>query len=365
MVIGNYFRAGGHFSIHLYGEPRYWSGPLQNRQQSATAALESGKKLNFTVPMAALSCSTKAERGSFFARDNAANFISWCRELGMEEAVIFESEGLVLHKDEKRVILCLLDVARYAERVGISPPELVRMEREIEQMEASEGEGERRSPIPWEREGEEKQQGKEISTSTENSLTPPLIVAVQDKDSLLPPTASEAPKLTAAEPSCNQEREESVTTVTRATPEQKKLPNDAVKHLASSSYRKVHSYTPSRIPVPIGGSIRTHHRNAAETQKVQLATRQLRKRQREEEQDPEEGEGSGDTTAQKAKKLKRSPLSTLATSPVAAGGVELKSSPQGNPREEQVAAVEKRHESVDEKVCCNLSHLITRYVLNA
>ena len=282
-------------------------------QQSATAALESGKKLNFTLPMAALSCSTKAERGSFFARDNAANFIGWCRELGMEEALIFESEGLVLHKDEKRVILCLLDVARYAERVGISPPELVRMEREIEQMEASEGErGERRSPIPWESEGEEKQQEKEISTSTENPLTPPPIVASQDKESLISPTASEAQKLTATEPSCNQEREEGVTTVTgtRTTPEQKKLPNNAVKRLASSSYRKVH-YTPSRIPVPIGGSIRTHHRNVAETQNMQLAARQLRKRQREEEQDPEEGEGSGDIAAQKAKKLKRSPLSTL------------------------------------------------------
>ena len=333
-------------------------------QQSATAALESGKKLNFTVPMAALSCSTKAERGSFFARDNAANFIGWCRELGMEEAVIFESEGLVLHKDEKRVILCLLDVARYAERVGISPPELVRMEREIEQMEASKGEQGERSPIPWESEEEEKQQEKETNSSTQNPLTPPPIVAVQDKDSLIPPTASEAQKLTAAEPSCNQQREEGVTTVTRATPEQKKLPNDAVKHLKSSSYRKVH-YTPSRIPVPIGGSIRTHHRNVAETRNVQLAARQLRKRQREEEQDPEEGEGSGDTTAQKVKKLKRSPLSTLATSPVAGGGVELKSSPWGKPGEEQVAADEKRHESVDEKVCCDLSHLITSCVLNA
>jgi hypothetical protein len=323
-------------------------------QQSATAALESGKKLNFTVPMAALSCSTKAERGSFFARDNTANFIGWCRELGVEEAVIFESEGLVLHRDEKRVILCLLDVARYAERVGISPPELVRMEREIEQLEASEGAGERSPvPVPWESEVEEKQQEKEASTSKEYPLTPPPIVATQDKDSIISPTASKAPKLLTAEPSCNQEREESANTVTRSTPEQKKSQNDAVKHLASSSSRKVH-YTPSRIPVPIGGSIRTHRRNVAEPQNVQLATRQLRKRQREEEQEPEEEEGNGDTT-QKAKKLKISPVSTLATSPV-------KNSPQDKLGDELVANVEKRYESVDEKVCCDLSHLITNCI---
>ena len=54
----------------------------------------------------------------------------------------------------------------------------------------------------------------------------------------------------------------------------------------------------------------------------------------------------------------------LATSPVAAGGVELKSSPQGKSGEEQVAAIEKRHESVDEKVCCDLSHLITMQVVS-
>ena len=258
--------------------------------------------------------------------------------------MIFESEGLVLHKDEKRVILCLLDVARYAERVGISPPELVRMEREIEQLEANEGE---KIPILWESEAEEKKQDKETSTTTEYSLTSPPVVAIQDRDSLSPAT-SKVPELT-AEPSSDQEKEESVANVTRSTPEQEKLQNDAVKHLASS--RKVH-YTPSRIPVPVRGSVslRTHHKGV-QAQNVQLATtRQLQKRQREEEQEPEEGEGNGDT--QKAKKLKKSPVSTLAASP---GGTELlKSSPQDKPGAEEVAAVEERHESVDEKVFCDL-----------
>ena len=99
------------------------------------AARVSGSSVSSKVPMDPLSCNLKPGWGTFSARDNTSNFISWCRGLGVEEAVIFESEGLVLHKDEKRVILCLLDVARFAERVGIPPPQLVHMEREIESLE--------------------------------------------------------------------------------------------------------------------------------------------------------------------------------------------------------------------------------------
>ena len=92
----------------------------------------------FKVPMEPLSCSSSAgpgTLGAFHSRVNTSNFISWCRKLGVDESVVFESEGLVLHKDEKRVILCLLDVARYAARVGVLPPQLVSMEREIDMLE--------------------------------------------------------------------------------------------------------------------------------------------------------------------------------------------------------------------------------------
>ena len=73
-----------------------------------------------------------AFRGSFIARDNVANFIRWCRELGVSDVIMFETEDLVLHKNEKSVILTLMEVARISVKFGLEPPDLVRMENEID-----------------------------------------------------------------------------------------------------------------------------------------------------------------------------------------------------------------------------------------
>ncbi|XP_031552461.1 GAS2-like protein 1 [Actinia tenebrosa] len=74
----------------------------------------------------------EASQGSFIARDNVCNFIRWCRELGVPDVIMFETEDLVSNKNEKAVLLTLLEVARKVFKFGVDPPELVRLENEID-----------------------------------------------------------------------------------------------------------------------------------------------------------------------------------------------------------------------------------------
>ena len=52
-----------------------------------------------------------AQRRSFLARDNISNFITWCRGLGIPDVLLFETEDLVMRKNERNVVLCLLEVS--------------------------------------------------------------------------------------------------------------------------------------------------------------------------------------------------------------------------------------------------------------
>ncbi|XP_018565889.1 GAS2-like protein pickled eggs isoform X2 [Anoplophora glabripennis] len=74
-----------------------------------------------------------AKPGTFFARDNVSNFINWCRySLEIIECLLFETDDLIMRKNEKHVVLCLLEVARRGAKFGMLAPMLVQMERQID-----------------------------------------------------------------------------------------------------------------------------------------------------------------------------------------------------------------------------------------
>ena len=78
----------------------------------------------------------EVKKNSFFARENAENFIKWCRKIGIRDSTLFVSEGLVLHKQVKNVILTLLELGRVVHRYGAQlVPSIVSLEKEIEEEE--------------------------------------------------------------------------------------------------------------------------------------------------------------------------------------------------------------------------------------
>ncbi|NWZ48899.1 GA2L2 protein, partial [Haliaeetus albicilla] len=86
------------------------------------------------LPTTGVACNLAAQPGTFQARDNISNFIQWCRkEMDIKDVLMFETEDLVLRKNEKNFVLCLLELARRAARFGMRAPTLVQMEEEIEE----------------------------------------------------------------------------------------------------------------------------------------------------------------------------------------------------------------------------------------
>ncbi|ELT98623.1 hypothetical protein CAPTEDRAFT_2210 [Capitella teleta] len=73
-----------------------------------------------------------AKSGSFQSRDNISNFLHWCRNLLIPDTLLFETEDLVSRKNERNVVLCLLEVARRGAKYGVPAPTIIEMEQEID-----------------------------------------------------------------------------------------------------------------------------------------------------------------------------------------------------------------------------------------
>lgn len=87
-----------------------------NRRQAAGKSNISGIA-SIVLQLPAVRYLPGAKGGTFFARDNVSNFINWCRNgLGVFECLLFETDDLIMRKNEKHVILCLLEVKLYCTR---------------------------------------------------------------------------------------------------------------------------------------------------------------------------------------------------------------------------------------------------------
>lgn len=70
---------------------------------------------------------------TFNARDNVSQFIKWARRIvGVREVLMFETDDIILRKNEKNFLLCLLEIARYGAQFGVSVPIIIKLEDEIE-----------------------------------------------------------------------------------------------------------------------------------------------------------------------------------------------------------------------------------------
>ena len=74
-----------------------------------------------------------ARSQTFNARDNVSQFIKWARHVAcVREVLMFESDDLILRKNEKNFLLCLLEIARFGAKFGVSVPAIIKLEHEIE-----------------------------------------------------------------------------------------------------------------------------------------------------------------------------------------------------------------------------------------
>ncbi|PAA58463.1 hypothetical protein BOX15_Mlig007149g1, partial [Macrostomum lignano] len=83
-------------------------------------------------------CHQSARAGSFLARDNISVFLTWCRsDQRLDDVLLFETSGLVERREERNLVLTLLQLARACPNLGLPAPQIVRLEREIDGLSTS------------------------------------------------------------------------------------------------------------------------------------------------------------------------------------------------------------------------------------
>ena len=103
------------------------------------------RKQNVPVPGKKFRYHTMSKCGKeiklFRSRENVQQFLTWCRSHGIPEAILFESNDVVQVDDYREgcrgVIICLMEIVRRTAKFELDElPQLIRMEKEIEEDEA-------------------------------------------------------------------------------------------------------------------------------------------------------------------------------------------------------------------------------------
>lgn len=145
-------------------------------------AEEYGKKNNVSVTGKRFKYHTSIPKKNkqlalFKSRENAQGFLTWCRQLGISDSILFESNDIV-EADECRegcreVVICLMEIARRASgRFKFTPiPKLIQLEKEIEAEEQQDAENNALDQVDYGSSDEESNDSSH-SPSLEDSSAP-------------------------------------------------------------------------------------------------------------------------------------------------------------------------------------------------
>ncbi|XP_063675093.1 microtubule-associated protein futsch-like isoform X21 [Bolinopsis microptera] len=68
----------------------------------------------------------------FYCRDNISNFLDWSIEFGVKHSCRFETDDLTLRKNDRQIVVHLMEVGRLGVKFGIEPPTLIKLEMSLE-----------------------------------------------------------------------------------------------------------------------------------------------------------------------------------------------------------------------------------------